>query len=514
MSPRVTLKSIKGSLSFELVPARTFLCPIPWGGPFSLAGATSPCTRTQQKPLDSSKRYYSALSSCAANKEDSRHPRPQGLNPYEILGIKKDAGASEIKKAYYQLAKQYHPDTNKDKGAHERFVEIQAAYDVLSDEKKRAAYDRYGAASQQEGFNPDAFAQGFPGGGFGFQGFGGAFAGGGARGQADLFETLFGAFGGTSGSRSRGYENYRGDDIEATVNVSFLDACKGTSRPVTISPVVDCRTCSGNGLKPGAKRSTCTACGGSGTRTFVIESGFQMASTCPTCQGTGTTVPRSSQCGECSGIGKVKIRKNVQVDIPPGVEDGMAVRVPQAGDAPISGKGTAGDLLVRVRVGTSKIFRRQGINLYHDARIPMHTAILGGKVRVPTLEGDVDVRVPQGSQPGEECVLKRRGVSDISGGGRGDLFVAFQVQLPRSLTARQRQLIEQYADDVEGRTPESGRQERTAEEKNAVDEETKDTKGTGESKDSHGTSPFHPPASSSNDWLSRAWNRMKKLMPS
>ena len=197
---------------------------------------------------------------------------------------------------------------------------ILGPFKLLSDDKKRTAYDQYGAASQQEGFNPDAFAQNgrgpFGAGGFGFQDF--AFAAGGGRTQADLFETLFG-LGGRSRSRTQGFtENYRGDDIDASVTVSFLEACKGVKRTVNVTPVMDCKTCSGSGLKHGAKRSNCSSCGGTGTRTFVIESGFQMASTCPACQGVGTTVPRGSQCVDCSGLGKVKIRKTVPVDIPAG----------------------------------------------------------------------------------------------------------------------------------------------------------------------------------------------------
>lgn len=189
----------------------------------------------------------------------------------------------------------------------------------MGDEKKRGAYDRYGAASQQEGFDPNAFSQGHPFAGFGFQDFSNVFTGSGASSQADLFETLFGAFGGTRGGRTRAAENFRGDDIDMSINISFLDACKGTTRNVTVHPIVNCNTCSGSGLKPGAKRATCGACGGSGTKTFVIDSGFQMASTCPSCQGTGSTVPRSSQCGDCSGVGKVKIRKSIPVNIPPGL---------------------------------------------------------------------------------------------------------------------------------------------------------------------------------------------------
>lgn len=335
-----------------------------------------------------------------------------------------------------------------------------AIFQTLNDEKKRAAYDRYGAASQQPGFDPDAFANArgpFGGGGFGgFQDFGSAFNAGGSRGGggADLFEQLFGsAFSGRARGRGTGFtENIRGADIEASIGISFLDAAKGTERTINVTPVMDCTSCSGSGLKPGAKRSSCSACGGSGTKTFVIDSGFQMASTCPACQGTGSTVPRGGQCGDCSGMGKVRVRKTVAVDIPPGkptishdygigllksgflppgVEDGMTVRVPGEGDAPISGKGSKGDLLVRVTVAASKIFRRQGANIHHEARIPLHTALLGGRVRVPTLDGEVDVRVPGGTQQGEEMVLKGRGVTPVFGGDKGDLLVSFAVQLPR-----------------------------------------------------------------------------------
>lgn len=181
----------------------------------------------------------------------------------------------------------------------------------------------------------------------------------------------------------------------------------------------------------------------------MIDNGFHMASTCSNCAGSGTTIPRGSHCGTCAGSGVLRVRKTVKVDIPPGkeslfelrettptplfsgVEDGMTVRIASAGDAPVSGNGSSGDLLVRINVASSKVFRRQGSNIHYDARIPLHTAVLGGRVRVPTLDGDVDVRVPGGTQQGEEMVLKERGIPSVYGGGKGDLFVAFSVQLPR-----------------------------------------------------------------------------------
>ncbi|KAL5535226.1 MDJ1 [Sanghuangporus sanghuang] len=441
-------------------------------------------------------------------------------DPYQVLGVSKDASLADIKKAYYSLARKYHPDTNKEKDAQEKFVEIQAAYDTLSDEGKRAAYDQYGAASQQPGFDPNAFSgSGFAGSGFGgFRDFGAAFRAGPSGAGADLFEQLFGAFGGRASGRGPNV-NIRGDDLEARIGISFMDAAKGTRQTMTVMPIVECGTCSGTGLKPGVKKMTCSSCGGSGSRTFVVQAGFHMETTCGTCQGSGEVVPRGGHCGECSGHGRVRVRKAVTVNIPPGVEDGMMLRVPNEGDAPTSGKGPKGDLLVRVNVAASKLFRRQGMNIHYEARIPMHTALLGGRVRIPTLEGDVDVRVPGGTQQGEEMVLKGRGMPRLhgSGGDRGDLFVSFAIQLPRSLTKRQRELLQAYADDVEGRTSKSGSSSfsRPSEShKNA----TKSSGGSASEKtssdDSNGMHAFSDTTNwrgREEGWASSAWRKLKEL---
>ncbi|KAJ7596687.1 DnaJ protein [Mycena floridula] len=436
----------------------------------------------------SSKRYIHATSPLGASK-----------NPYEVLGVKRDATAAEIKKVYFSLARKYHPDTNKDKSAQDKFVEIQEAYDTLKDDNKRAAYDQFGEASQHPGFDPNAFASGAYGGGGGSyttfddlaSAFGGSFGKGGN--QSNLFSQLFG--GGFPGSSAR--REARGSDIQANIAISFQEACKGATRKMNISPVINCSTCSGNGLRPGAKRSTCTACGGSGTRTYVIDSGFQMQSSCTACSGVGTTIPRNGQCNDCGGVGKVRSRKVVEVDIPAGVEDGMTIRVPNSGDAPIKGKGTPGDLLVRVSVTPSKVFVRQGTNLYHDAKIPMHTALLGGKVRLPTLDGDVEVRLPGGTQQGEEMVLKGRGVPKVfNNGDSGDLFVSFSVVMPRTLTARQRKLLEDFANDVDGgsSSPQS------------------DSKTSEEAEHKHGTTSFSPSRSPGpGGWLSGARRKIREL---
>ncbi|SPO27160.1 related to MDJ1 - heat shock protein [Ustilago trichophora] len=382
-------------------------------------------------------------------------------DPYSVLGVKKDADPKDIKRAYYGLAKKYHPDTNKEKGSKERFVEIQNAYDLLSDEKKRAAYDQYGTTDGQPGFDP--FGGGgsspFGAGGFGgFQDFGG-FSNAGNAGS--IFESLFGAFGGGGrpGQRGPGFGGAgfageaRGEDLETTINLSFEEACKGTKRKVVINPIERCGTCTGSGLKPGAKKSTCGTCNGTGTRTFVIQSGFQMATTCPSCGGAGSTVAPGDNCNTCDGIGRVRGRKEVEIDLPAGVDDGFRIRKDGFGDVPLSGAGTPGSLYVRINVAPSRIWRRQGSTLFYPATIPFHTAVLGGKVRVPTLDGPVEVRVPAGTQVGEEMILPGRGVpSPTRRGQKGDLMVQFEVSMPRSLTKRQREILQQYADEVEGRS--------------------------------------------------------------
>ncbi|KAI0724273.1 hypothetical protein C8T65DRAFT_625981 [Cerioporus squamosus] len=448
----------------------------------------------------------------------SVHQAPK--DPYQVLGVKKDASPADIKKTYFALARKYHPDTNPDKNAQEKFVEIQEAYDILKDEKKRAEYDKYGAASQQPGFDANAYENArsaFGSGGFGFghfQDFAGAFGGARGRPRSDVFDQLFGMFGGASaGAGAQAFG--RGGDVEATVGVSFMEACKGTSRTITITPIVKCTTCSGSGLKAGASRSTCAACHGSGTMSYVIDSGFHMQTTCTSCHGTGTTVPPSAECETCAGVGQVKVRKSVKVDIPAGVEDGMTLKVPGQGDAPLGGSGRPGDLLVRINVASSKAFKRQGANLYHEARIPVHTALLGGKVRVPTIDGEVDVRVPSGTQPGEQMVLKGHGISPPYRDGKGDLFVTFNVQLPRALTARQREILQQYADDVEGRTSVSSRQEARQESSRSStnDAPSSDSRASAQSEsDPNGTDPS---ASASQDsWVSRALHRLRRLIGS
>ncbi|KAE8267634.1 hypothetical protein A4X09_0g4717 [Tilletia walkeri] len=420
---------------------------------------TRPSIATSNANLDPNGRKATRrtfTTSCAAH--------ATAKDPYATLGVKRDSKPREIKTAYYDLAKKYHPDTNKDPKAKERFVEIQSAYDILSDEKKKAAFDQFGTTDGQPGFNPFG-GDGNPfGGGGGFGGFAGFGGGGGGPGPGvgsdpfSAFEHIFGRFaGGGGGGRGAGYAGeVRGEDLEATVSISFEEACRGTTRTLNTMPIENCGTCTGSGMRKGAKKQTCGSCGGTGTRTFVIQSGFQMASTCPSCGGAGVVVNPNDACGDCEGVGKVRRKRTVEVKIPPGVDNGVKIRLDGLGDAPQgpsgSVNGPSGNLYVRVVVQPSKIWRRQGTNLYYEAKVPFYTAVLGGRVRVPTLDGDVDVRVPGGTQVGEEMLLRGRGVPSVSRRGeKGDLLVAFDVTIPRSLSKNQRELLQAFVDDVEGR---------------------------------------------------------------
>jgi molecular chaperone DnaJ len=386
-------------------------------------------------------------------------------DPYKVLGVEKGASSSDIKKAYYGMAKKYHPDTNKEPGAKDRFAEAQSAYELLSDTKKRETYDQYGSGAfdQNGGFDPNAAAGGNPfAGAGGFHGFGSGF-GGGFTGDIN-FEDLFGAFAGGAGRagrrRASPHESILvGEDIEVQTNISFMDAAKGAAKDVFITPLVGCNTCSGSGLKKGAKRTQCKSCNGSGTRVHFMQGGFQLASTCDACGGSGMVTPRGSDCGTCSGQGVVRERKTVHVDIPGGVEDGMRIRVVGEGDSPPTGSADAGtrtqrgDLYVSIRVAPDHRFSRSGSDILHTATLPLTTALLGGEVTVPTLDGEVKVKVATGTGTGDRITLSGMGMRKLGGRSRnfsatGDLRVEFKVQMPKYLNANQRTILEVLADEM------------------------------------------------------------------
>lgn len=389
-------------------------------------------------------------------------------DPYSALGVSRSATAGEIKKAYYSLAKKYHPDTNKEPSAKERFGEAQTAYELLSDPQKKQTFDQYGAAAfdQQGGYGgPDPSAGGgnpFAGAG----GFGAGFGSAGGFGGAEFhFEDLFNAFGGQARRGRAGagrqqpfrQEILVGDNIEVQTNISFMDAAKGVRKDIHISPMVQCKTCTGNGLKTGMRKETCQACNGTGTRVHLAQLGIQMASTCGVCGGQGSTNPKGGQCRTCNGQGAVKERKTVTVDIPGGVEDGMRLRVSGEGDAALTGQSAAeqtqsqsGDLYVLIRVASDNKFARSGSDILYTASIPLTTAVLGGNIMVPTLDSDVRVDVKTGTSTGDKVTLSGMGMKKLGArkGGNGDLRVEFKVQMPKYLSANQRTIVEMLADEM------------------------------------------------------------------
>ncbi|KAJ6011912.1 hypothetical protein N7499_013116 [Penicillium canescens] len=394
-------------------------------------------------------------------------------DPYKVLGVDKKASAGDIKKAYYGLAKKYHPDTNKDPQAKDKFSEAQTAYELLSDAKKRENYDRFGSAAfdQNGGFDPSG-GNPFAGAG-GFHGFGGGFGGGGFGGgfTGDInFEDLFGAFtgGARRGPRGRGNPFQEqilvGEDIEVQTNISFMDAAKGTSQDIVITPLTECGTCKGDGLKEGTKRSQCRQCNGTGTRVHLMQGGFQVAATCDACGGAGMSAPRGSECRSCNGNGVVRERKTIKVDIPGGVEDGMRLRVTGEGDRPPTGSAVPsgartkpGDLYVSIRVAPDSRFSRSGSDILYTASIPLTTAILGGEVTIPTLESEVKVKVATGTGTGDRITLSGMGMKKLGARVRGftpngDLKVEFKVAMPKYLTGNQRTILEVLADEMNDKT--------------------------------------------------------------
>ena len=369
------------------------------------------------------------------------------------------------------MAKKYHPDTNKEATAKDRFSDAQSAYEVLSDSKKKAAWDQYGAAAFDQGTGFDPSGGGGPGAGGpfssqgGFQGFGahGGFGGGGFSADVN-FEDLFGAFTGT-GRKSRGSrqspfqqeEVLVGENIEVQTNISFMDAAKGTNKDIYITPLNKCKTCNGGGLKKGHQRTECKKCGGSGSRVHFMQAGFQMASTCDTCRGTGSIVPRGGECSTCSGQGVTRERKMVNIDIPGGVEDGMRLRVSGEGDAPATGTAAnpgaqsgPGDLYVLIRVAADSKFSRSGADVLYTASIPLTTASLGGEIKIPTLDGEVKLKVGTGTATGDKVTLSGMGMPKIGGrrNASGDLRVEYKVAMPKYLSANQRTILEMLADEL------------------------------------------------------------------
>ncbi|ORZ33126.1 hypothetical protein BCR44DRAFT_1462676 [Catenaria anguillulae PL171] len=377
---------------------------------------------------------------------------------YETLNVPKSASEKDIKRAYYQLAKKYHPDTSSEPNAKEKFVEIQQAYDVLSDTSKRQMYDSMGHAAFDPSMGgPGAGGAGGPTGGAG--GFGG-FGAGGFTDPNDILNQMFGGMFGGAGRRGGGAGGARDpfgaaargpEDIETELRISFDDAVHGCQKPLRLALNVQCSPCTGSGLKPGTKVSTCRACHGSGTQVFY-QAGFQIQSTCRVCSGTGKSVPAGSACNECHGAGQVQRSKTIMVDVPAGVDDGMKVRLSGKGDEDASGR--AGDLYVRLKVMPSAVFTRRDMDILVAAKVPLRTALLGGVVKVPTIDGEVELKVPEGTQPGEKKLLRNRGVVNVNKPSlRGDQVVELKVEIPKNIDSDLKDKLRAILDELDGIKP-------------------------------------------------------------
>jgi molecular chaperone DnaJ len=348
---------------------------------------------------------------------------------YEILGLSRNASDTEVKKAFRKLARKYHPDINPgDKTAEQKFKEINEAYEVLSDPKKRKQYDQFGHAAFDQGFTPG----GGPQGGYGFEGFGGQGAEYFSQGG---FEDVFGSIFGERAARPRGPQ--KGDDVSYAVEIDLEDAIYGRTMQVDLQREAACATCGGSGAQPGSARTTCATCRGTGSVTR--GSGFMhLSQVCPVCRGEGTVNP--NPCRVCSGTGTVQRSERINVKIPPGVDNGSRVRVAGMGGAGHKG-GPPGDVYIVTRIRPHGYFERKGDNLYSEAPVTFSEAALGAKIEIPTVDGIVNLTLPVGVQTGQQLKLKGKGVPHLKGGGTGDHYVTVKVVTPSSLGEQEKEIL-------------------------------------------------------------------------
>jgi len=346
---------------------------------------------------------------------------------YEILGVERTADDAAIKRAFRKLAQQWHPDVSSEDGAAERFKEINEAYQVLSDPKRRQIYDMVGRSGLGDmGGSGSPFGEGFPG-------FG------------DLFDAFFSGMGGAAGSARRG-RRPPGSDLRYDLRIAFDEAVKGVEREIEFGALDRCETCDGSGAAPGSTPATCSACGGRGEIRSVRQTMLgQMVSVseCSRCHGEGRVV--GTPCQTCRGEGRVQKRRKLRVTIPGGIDEGHQIRLSGEGEAGPRG-GPAGNLYVAVHVTPHAVLRREGTEIFHDLHLSIAQAALGTKARIPTIEGEEEMEVRAGTQPGAEIRLRGRGVPHLRRPGtRGDLHIIVHVNVPTKLSKRQRQLLEELA---------------------------------------------------------------------
>ena len=354
---------------------------------------------------------------------------------YEVLGLSKGCTEDEIKKAYRKLAKQYHPDLNPgDKEAEAKFKEVGEAYEVLSDSQKKARYDQFGHA----GVDPS-----YGGGGGGYGGFGGFDD----IDLSDLFGNIFGGFGGSTRARNPSGP-IKGRDVNYSLTLEFEEAALGCKKDITIHKMESCTECNGTGAEKGTAAESCPTCHGTGQvksteRTFLGV--VQTSKPCPQCHGRGKVI--KNPCKKCSGNGRIETNKKLTVTVPAGIDDGQTFTLRGQGDSGVNG-GPSGDANVTVSVKPHKIFERDGFDVWCEIPLTFTQAALGDEITVPTLEGKVKYTIPEGTQPQTVFRLKGRGISFINGRGKGDQYVKVSIEVPKSLTSKQKQALKEFEDSL------------------------------------------------------------------
>ncbi|MDV2683072.1 molecular chaperone DnaJ [Alkalihalophilus lindianensis] len=340
---------------------------------------------------------------------------------YEVLGVDQNASVDEVKKAYRKLARKYHPDVNKAPDAEDKFKEVKAAYDTLSDPQKKSHYDQFGHTDPNQGFGG--------GGAGGFDGFG------------DIFDMFFGGGGG----RRNPNAPRQGADLQYTMTLEFKEAVFGKDTEIEIPREETCQTCTGSGAKPGTKPETCSHCGGAGQLNVEQNTPFGRVvnrRVCHHCEGTGKFI--KDKCSTCAGKGKVRKRKKISVKVPAGIDHGQQLRVSGQGEAGVNG-GPAGDLFVVFNVKPHEFFERDGDDIYCEMPLTFAQVALGDEIEVPTLNGKVKLKVPAGTQTGTNFRLRGKGVPNVHGRGQGDQHVQIRVVTPKNLTEKEKEMIREFA---------------------------------------------------------------------
>lgn len=353
---------------------------------------------------------------------------------YDVLGVNKSANKDEIKSAYRKLAKKYHPDLNHEPGAEEKFKEVQEAYDVLYDDKKRNLYDQFGHAAFEQGASSGGAGNPFSGAGFSSQGFG----------DVDLGDIFSSFFGGSSRRSRQNVGPQRGDDSLMRVRVNFMDAVLGKKVSIPVSYDEKCVYCNGSGAASPSDIHTCHECGGRGyvkTQQRTLFGIMENQSVCPVCHGSGKTITKS--CPHCNGKGYTRIKRDLTVNIPAGINVGQQIRIQGKGERGING-GENGDLYLEMVINEHPFFKRDGNDIHLDIPIGFVDAALGTTIDVPTVYGEVEVRVPSGSQPGTTLKLKGRGIKDMRKGIPGDEYIHLVIKTPSSLSRDEKAILERY----------------------------------------------------------------------